>query len=229
MTVHTLMHVPYEGLGSMEPWLKKQGAELSFTRLYQGQELPENIAFDLIIVMGGPMSVHDTEEFQWLQGEKEWLRKAIEEGRKVLGICLGAQLVAETLGGEVTPAPEKEIGWFPIRKIAENASPFAKLFPDALTVFHWHGETFSLPEKAQHLAASKACTNQAFTVGDQILGLQFHLETTPELALNLIQHSHEAFGLKEFIQSREEIKASPYQFQQINGLMEKIMEHFWVR
>jgi GMP synthase-like glutamine amidotransferase len=229
MKVHTLMHVSYEGLGSMEPWLKNQGAEMSFTHLYQGQELPETTYFDLIVIMGGPMSVHDTEEFTWLVQEKSWIKKALEEGRKILGICLGAQLLAEALGAEVIPAPEREIGWFPIKKVKENQTALGNIFPEVLTVFHWHGETFSLPEGTQLLAASKACRNQAFTMGENILGLQFHLETTPELALNLIQHSHEAYGLKEFIQSRDEIKASPFHFQQINGLMEKIMNYFWVR
>lgn len=129
---------------------------------------------DFIIAGPGQMSVNDEAELPWLKAEKQFLREAIAGGIPVLGICLGAQLIASSLGAPVYPNPLKEIGWFPIH--AEKVPDHCFQFPTDCTVFHWHRETFDLPQDAVQLVRSPACNKQGFQLGRHVIGLQFHLE-----------------------------------------------------
>ena len=173
-------HVPFEGLGLIEPVLKARHIEVNYADLYQaGARLPEIAAYDALIFLGGPMSVNDGLPF--LQQEMEFIRQAAARRQPILGICLGAQLIARALGAAVRRNSAKEIGWYDLR-FTEGAGG-DRLF-DGLsreTVFHWHGETFDLPAGAELLASSDLCRNQAFRVGEGVYGLQFHLEVTPEM------------------------------------------------
>ena len=178
MHAHYFQHVVFEGLGSIERWLQTNAFTVSNTRFYETSELPTTDGIDLLVVMGGPMSVNDEADYPWLAAEKQFIRKMISLGKPVLGICLGAQLIASAMGMAVYKNDEKEIGWFPIEGIPpKDDSTFG--FPPSLEVFHWHGETFDLPPKAIRLAKSSGCANQAFQLGQSVIGLQFHLETTP--------------------------------------------------
>jgi GMP synthase-like glutamine amidotransferase len=176
MNVHWLQHVPFEGLGAIEPWLIARGHVLSCTRYFAGETAPQNLeALDWLIVMGGPMNVYQHRDHPWLPAEKALIREAIRAGKRVLGVCLGAQLIADALDGKVFQNAEREIGWFPVQRIATSASTqFA--FPEETPVFHWHGDTFSLPSGSTWLARSDGCAHQAFGFGTRVLGLQFHLE-----------------------------------------------------
>ena len=173
-------HVPFEGLGLIEPALKARHIEVNYADLYQaGARLPEIAAYDALIFLGGPMSVNDGLPF--LQQEMEFIRQAAARREPILGICLGAQLIARALGAAVRRNSAKEIGWYDLR-FTEGAGG-DRLF-DGLsreTVFHWHGEIFDLPAGAELLASSDLCRNQAFRVGEGVYGLQFHLEVTPEM------------------------------------------------
>ena len=154
MHAHYFQHVPFEGLGSIEPWLESNGYELTNTRFFESADLPDPKAIDLLVVMGGPMSVNDEDKFPWLALEKQFVREIIESGKRVVGICLGAQIIANAMGAKVFHNPGKEIGWFPIHTVASiYASVFN--FPPSETVFHWHGETFDLPPGARRLAKSE--------------------------------------------------------------------------
>ena len=144
MRVHVLQHVPFEGLGSIEPWLVQRDTEIRYTRLFERDPLPDLDAVDLLVAMGGPMSVNDEAQFSWLEPEKRTVREAIEREIRVLGICLGAQLIASALGSRVYPNAVKEIGWWPIQGGIQGTEE-AFRFPSQCTVFHWHGETFDLP------------------------------------------------------------------------------------
>lgn len=225
MRAHYLQHVPFEGLGSIENWLQNGGYEISRTQLFNSEELPKIDDIDILIVMGGPMSIHDEQEYPWLVAEKEFIRTAIKAGKPVLGICLGAQLMASSMGGEVFPNPLKEIGWFPVESVGSQKDSLFT-FPEITEVFHWHGETFSLPEGAVRLAKSMACKNQAFQIGSHAIGLQFHLETIPTAAKAIVDNCRGELVEGEFIQSEAEIlSATPERYSSINSLMGKILEY----
>lgn len=222
MHAHVFQHVPFEGLGSIEHWLNAAQAQVSYTRFYEHGILPNPKDIDLLIIMGGPMSVNDEQEFPWLVEEKAFVREFVQSGKPVLGICLGAQLIANAFGGKVFPNTHKEIGWFDVRPVANLPSQVFH-FPAASKVFHWHGETFSLPEGAVHLASSQACAHQAFQL-NRAIGLQFHLETTPESALSMVNHCANELVAAPYIQNEAQIlSAVKADYQRINGLMADIL------
>lgn len=224
MRAHYLQHVPFEGLGSIEGWLERSGYEITCTPFYENPVLPDVDDIDFLVVMGGPMSIRDEEDYPWLRDEKLFIKKAVEAGKPVLGICLGAQLIAGAMGGEIFPNRIKEIGWFPVRAsdVPERRSFFR--FPEMTEVFHWHGETFTLPQGAVRIAESDGCRNQAFQLGDNVIGLQFHLETTPESARAIVENCRDELSEAEFVQTESEIlSASPEKYEMINLLMEQVL------
>ena len=162
MRINYLQHVPFEGLGSIERWINARRYHLTATKLYQSDLMTEMEGVDLLVIMGGPMGVHDEDRLPWLVMEKRLIEKAISKGKTVLVICLGAQLTADVLGARVYPNRSKEIGWFPIEltEAGQRSSLFGFL-PARLVVFHWHGDTFDLPAGAVHMARSEACAHQA--------------------------------------------------------------------
>ena len=223
MNVHILQHVAFEGPGSIADWCAARNARITTTRLYDGDALPNVDPLDLLIVLGGPMSVHDEPALPWLRAEKRFLASALEKGKAVLGICLGAQLLAHVGGARVYANPEREIGWFDIERAPEAVGPFG--FPQRLTVFHWHGETFDIPSGARRLARSEACENQAFAWGDRVIGLQFHLETTPRSAEMLIEHARVDLRPGRYVQSEADLLATPpHRYAAINDEMKRVLD-----
>ncbi len=203
MNIHYFQHVPFEGLGSIADWVNVPGHKVTATRFYEDNRLPFVDICDMLIVMGGPMGVHDEKQYPWLKKEKKFIEKAITKGKKVVGVCLGAQLIADVLGAKVYKNKEKEIGWYPVEFIPH---PFLPANPPSLTVFHWHGDTFDLPKNSVQLAKSSVCENQAFLYGEKTLGLQFHLEATEDSINAMVQNCRqELFEVGNFIQNEEEI------------------------
>jgi GMP synthase-like glutamine amidotransferase len=225
MRIHYLQHVPFEGIGSMAAYFKNKGHALSSTKLYGGQALPDPHDNDILIVMGGPMGVHDDLQYPWMKKEKAFIRACMDQGKTVLGICLGAQLMAHVLGARVYQNKAREIGWFPLTISDETRDTvFRDVFPPGLEVFHWHGDTFDIPESAMRIASSLACPNQGFVINDRIAGFQFHLETTPESAQALIDNcGHELDG-SAFVQSEKELTADGKRFARINEVMTAVLE-----
>lgn len=169
MKIHYLQHVAFEGLGSIENWAKLQGHTLSATQLYQDESLPSLENIDFLLVMGGLMNIYEEDKYPWLINEKKFIEQAIKHDKIVLGSCLGSQLIADVLGAKVFPNLEPEIGWFPIEvtAAAQNSNIF-NVLPKQLTVFHWHGDTFELPQGATRIAKSDGCHNQAFIYGKKL-------------------------------------------------------------
>ncbi|HWB01863.1 MAG TPA: type 1 glutamine amidotransferase [Verrucomicrobiales bacterium] len=224
MNVHILQHVPFEGAGSIAQWLVEHEATVTTTRFYDTRDLPAVAGLDLIIALGGPLSVNDEAAHPWLVEEKAFIREAIKEGVAVLGLCLGAQLIASALGKRVFPNAEREIGWFDIQA-APGADNVFKL-PDVLTVFHWHGETFDLPEGAVRLAKSAGCQNQAFQLDRNVIGLQFHLETTPESVEAMIANCGYELTDGTFVQPAEMIRRrAPEDYACVNQVMADILSY----
>ena len=172
LRIHYFQHVPFEGPGNIEEWCNKNSYTLSATRFYENGRLPDLKEIDWLIIVGGPMSANDDKKFLWLASEKEFIHQAIEAGKTVIGICLGAQLIAAILGAKVYRNEQKEIGWFPITLTDEayEQKVFSGL-KNTITVFHWHGDTFDIPEKAIHLASSHGCKNQGFLFQDKVSGI----------------------------------------------------------
>jgi GMP synthase-like glutamine amidotransferase len=224
MKVHVLQHVFFEGIGSMAPWLSAHDARVTYSRFYESSIVPDPSGLDLILALGGPMSVNDEDSFPWLIQEKQFVRDAIQRGLPVIGICLGAQLIASALGSRVYPNREKEIGWFEIE--ATPCGDDVYRFPQKATVFHWHGETFDLPAGATLLAKSTACANQAFQVGKRAIALQFHLETTPESLDSIINNCRHELIEAACVQTESSMRAaSSIEYANINRLMEDLLAY----
>ncbi len=210
---HVLQHVAFEGPGTIGPWLARSGYRVRTTRLDRGDGLPDCADVDLLVIMGGPMSVHDTARFPWLTDEIRLVGQCVRQAIPTLGVCLGAQIMAAATGARVFPNAEREIGWHPIRGVRSAPGVDTFDFPAETTVFHWHGETFDLPPGAIHLAESEACRHQAFQLGRSAIGLQFHLETTPDLVDGLVEHAGADLVPSRYVQSATDLlrhDSAPY-------------------
>ena len=169
--VTVIRHVPFEGLGRIGPALDRAGLTFEYFDLFAGAAPPEPAVSPALILMGGPQSANDGEEY--LRTELRLIEAMISAGKPVLGICLGQRVYRN---------PAKEIGWFPLHfSPAASGDLLLNGLPNPTTVLQWHGETFDLPAGAEHLASSELCRNQAFRYGSQVYGFQFHLETTPDM------------------------------------------------
>lgn len=209
MRIHVLQHVPFEGPAGIGDWALRKGHEVTITSLFQGADLPGQGEYDWLVVMGGPMGIHDQADYPWLAREKEYLRGAIAAGKTVVGICLGAQLIADALGARVYRNEHKEIGWFPIELTDKaRASRLFNFLPHRFEVFHWHGDAFELPDGAVHLARSGGCEHQAFLFDQRVLGLQFHLESTQASVADLVANCADEIVPGEHVQDAERMLAA---------------------
>ncbi len=225
MRAHYLQHALFEDLGTIKPWLLNAGYMISSTQFFNFDKLPEIKNIDMLVVMGGPMSVNDEFKYPWLVTEKEFIRSAVKAGKPILGICLGAQLIANALGGKVFPNKEKEIGWLPVESVNSKSKSTFQL-PEKTEVFHWHSDTFSLPIDGVQIAKSKGCKNQAFQIGSNVIGLQFHSETTPMSALAIVENCRDELVDGPYGQSEAEILSVPKeQYISINNIMERVLTY----
>lgn len=207
MRIHYLQHVPFEDPANIAIWAEELGYPVTRSLLCNGEPLPPMEDFDWLVIMGGPMSAYDEKDHPWLKEEKQFIAKAIAAKKVVLGICLGAQLIAEALGSKVFPNKLKEIGWYPVTLDMEAREfEIFKTFPKQFMSFHWHGDTFELPRGAKRLASTPACWNQAFQYGDRVFGLQFHIEFSVQTIQRLICHCESELEEEApYIQSADQI------------------------
>lgn len=222
--IYYLQHVPFEGPGYIETWAKEKGYELAATKFYERQPLPGIDDFDCLIVMGGPMGVYDESVYPWLKSEKQFIKLAISAHKTVIGICLGAQIIAEVLGAKVYSSEEKEIGWFPVSlSPAARHNRLFRNFPGTFPALHWHGDTFDLPEGAEHIMQTEACANQAFIYGDRVLGLQFHLEASPRTLREMLDNCRHEIVPGNYIQAEKEILKRAGLCRQTNTYLAEIL------
>ncbi|MBE7437579.1 MAG: type 1 glutamine amidotransferase [Spirochaetales bacterium] len=198
MEITVFTHVPFEGPAAIAPWAESRGHSLRIVHLYRGDRIP--VPSDWLIVMGGPMGALDDAKYPWFGPEKKAIDQAIASGRTVIGVCLGAQLIAAVLGARVFRNAEREIGWF---DVALHQPAAGRVFGDhaRLRAFHWHGDTFDLPAGADLLGSTPGCKNQAFLYRDRVLGLQFHLEATRESIESLIRECPDDLLAGPFVQT----------------------------
>lgn len=225
LRAHYLQHVPYEEPGSILPWLRSNEYEITKTRLFESSIFPDPNELDILIIMGGPMSVNDESEYPWLVDEKNFIKHCIKKEKSVLGICLGAQLIASALGARVYQNPVTEMGWFPIEGLTSFEGQTMCLPPNQM-VFHWHSETFDIPQSAHCIARSEGCENQAFQLGKSVIGLQFHLESTPDTVEELISRSKDKIVPSKYVQSKSTMIDDTHKYhKEVNELMKKVLSY----
>jgi GMP synthase (glutamine-hydrolysing) len=171
-------HVDCEGPGSLAPLFKSLDIELKLLKPFKGDAVPENLG-DGLLILGGPMGVYEEAQYPWMTGELNAIQKALATSLPVLGICLGSQMLAHAAGAQVFRGALPEVGWRPIHLTTDGKKdPLLEGLPDEFNVFHWHGDTFTLPEGAQLLAGSDWFPHQIFKIGAKAYGFQCHLEVT---------------------------------------------------
>jgi GMP synthase-like glutamine amidotransferase len=225
--LHYLQHVPFEDPAGVLLWAEERGISVSSTKLYENGLFPAHDSFDLLVVMGGPMSANKEDRYGWLAAEKRFIADAIKEEKRVLGICLGAQLIASALGARVYKNRCREIGWFPVARTESSLSlsPFSAL-PRQFIAFHWHGETFDIPHGAVHAAATVACEHQAFMYGNRTIGLQFHIESTAESIVHLVSNCRDELDGSQYVQSAEKILAGESNLGPMRMMLDAFLDSF---
>ena len=204
MKIAILQHVDFEGPAEIENWCRQTGNEYKLYRLFLGETLPKAEETDFLVILGGPMSVLD--ELPWLEEERELIRAFIRQGKPVFGVCLGGQQIAKALGADIFQGEYREAGWLPIRTVGSEA--IGEL-PQKLVVFHWHGEQFGLPEGAERLFASDVCPNQGFVYQGNVIGLQFHFESTQESIESILQNDAAFLDGSAYTQTAAKIRKQP--------------------
>jgi GMP synthase-like glutamine amidotransferase len=195
MGVLIVKHVEIEGPGTIEDCLKEERIPYQILNLESGIHLPKLDDFSTIIILGGPMNVYEEDRYPFLREEDLFIKEAIQRGKAVLGICLGAQLLAKALGAKVTKAPVKEIGWYDVTLTkAGSDDPLFSRFPKTFPVFQWHEDTFDIPAAGKLIASSNPIPHQAFRYGENAYGLQFHLEVTEQMIRDWMKAYEEEFN-----------------------------------
>jgi GMP synthase (glutamine-hydrolysing) len=225
VNIHYLQHAAGEGPGQIATWAAANGHRLTATHWYRGEASPDPAAIDFLVIMGGGMNIYQHRDHPWLVPEKALIAQVIGSGKPVLGVCLGAQLIADALGARVYQNPQFEIGWFPIRLNAEvPRHPAFSHFPDQFTALHWHGDTFELPPGAALLASSEACPQQAFIYRENVVGLQFHAEVRPEDVRLFVQGESGPLPPGKYVQSFEEILAGDACMPEVHALLGEVLD-----
>lgn len=222
-----IKHEVYEGPDYILQILKNKNIKYKIINIYKNDKLPPINSYDLLIIMGGSMGVYDEEKYKWLIKEKFFIKDAIRNGKKIFGICLGAQLIANCLGAKVYKNRFKEIGWFPIKltKYAKYKRIFSDL-PSEFVTFHWHNDTFSLPKGATRIATSDACENQGFVFGKNIIGLQFHPEITEKSLKLFLRFGENEIKKDKFVQIKKEIIIGKKFINKNNNILYEILDKF---
>lgn len=224
MKIHLIQHVRFENPGAIIQWANQRGHQIHLTHLYNREKLPQISEIDFLIIMGGPQSLRELDKYPYLRDEIVLIQQLIAHKKRVLGICLGAQLIAESLGAATQSAPDKEIGVFPVQLTSEGEQdPVFGLFPKVFEVMHWHEDMPALPVGGVLLAQSKGCPHQAIRYSDRVYALQFHMEMTAELAQNMVEHCAQDLVPGKYIQEKTKILSAD--FKQLNNKLNLLLDY----
>ena len=225
MRIHFIQHMPFENPGTIADWAKEKNYSTTYTKIFENTDFPSIDSFDMLVIMGGVMGVYEENTYAWMNAEKSFIKKSIKANKKILGICLGAQFVAEALGANVFPHTKKEIGWFEVEKI--NQHKLTENLPQTFATFHWHGDTFTLPENAIHLFKTNACEQQGFLYNDRVAGLQFHMEVKEDLLNGMTENERAELIKADYVQTEDDIKnLTPKYIGQQKKFMYEFLEAF---
>lgn len=225
MRIHFIQHMSFEHPGSIADWATEKKHITTYTKIFEDAIFPSTDAFDMLIIMGGVMGVYEEYKYEWMNAEKSLIKNAINENKKVLGICLGAQFIAEALGAKVFPHTKKEIGWFEVEKVSPHT--LTDNLSQTFTTLHWHGDTFALPENAVHLFKTKACAQQGFVYNNHVAGLQFHFEIKEDLLKSMIENERSELIKNDHVQTEDEINTlTPEHIKYQQKYMYKFLDAF---
>jgi GMP synthase-like glutamine amidotransferase len=230
MHIHCLQHVAFENPGTIVEWANSNHHTISYTHFFEDNFTLPNVAdIDALLIMGGYMNVDEETKYPWLNAEKYFIKQAIDANKKVMGICLGSQLIAAALSSKVYYAAEKEIGFFPINFTVEALQhSLFNHFTNPYNFFHWHGDTFDLPANAQLIASTNTCKHQAFLINNNVLALQFHFEMNETVIEAMLLHDgHELDEEGNFIQTKETIRQQFHHLQQNKKDMFLLLDKFF--
>lgn len=223
MNCYWLQHVPFEGPGLIATWMQRRRIKFQRVALWDGESLPAPANVDGLVIMGGPMNVDEHDVYPWLAEEIAFIRQVIDAGKPVLGICLGGQLMARALGAAIHAGGSPEIGWFETRYVTPH--PLLDKVPNKFHAYHWHGDTFDIPDGATRVLESDACANQGFVYGPRALALQCHLETTPASAQDIIDNT--TWAVSETAQSAEAMLGATARFAALEPIMAGVLDRLF--
>ncbi|MBI5047773.1 MAG: type 1 glutamine amidotransferase [Deltaproteobacteria bacterium] len=227
--VLVLQHVKSEGLGIIYKALKQKGIGADFIKIFNGERMPRDIqGYDGLIVLGGPMGVYEADIYPFIKDELMLIKNAIKNDIPILGICLGAQLLAKAAGADVYKGKKKEIGWYDVELTDDGKRDGLFIgLPDEFTVFQWHGDTFDIPENSKCLAFSELFPHQVIKVGKKAYGLQFHLEVTEEMIREWIDvNDKELASVKAYINPKNILKDTSKHIKTIHRYGEAVFSRF---
>ena len=234
LRVHYFQHIAGEGFGSCYDYLKAHQAKITATEFFalpvdlslELEALPDIDEVDLLIIMGGTMSVNDEANYPWLKLEKRWLRRYLSAGKPAIGLCLGGQLIANALGASVSRNQHQELGWIDVGRVSHIPENYFQI-PEKINIMQWHSETFEIPRGGVRLAQNNVCQNQMYQIGRNVLGFQFHPEMTPHALQLLIENEEDSAVFNgEYVQPIAELKKTiKSKFEQGNQLLNRAIEY----
>lgn len=234
LRVHYFQHIAGEGFGSCYEYLKAHQAKITATEFFalpvdlplELEALPDIDEVDLLIIMGGTMSVNDEANYPWLKLEKRWLRRYLSAGKPAIGLCLGGQLIANALGASVSRNQHQELGWMDVGRVSHVPENYFQI-PEKINIMQWHSETFEIPRGGVRLAQNNVCQNQMYQIGRNVLGFQFHPEMTPHALQLLIENEEDSAAFNgEYVQPIAELKKTiKSKFEQGNQLLNRAIEY----
>lgn len=224
MNILFVTHASFEAPGSIDVWAKKHKHKTHEVKPYAGEALPAIDNYDMLVVMGGPQSPIEIDKSPYLKDEIELIKQALKQKKRIVGVCLGAQLIGEALGATTERSPNKEIGMYPLELLSDAENDFVfKDFPAKFDVMHWHSDMPGIANGTELLAKSEGCPRQIFRYGDRVYGFQCHFELTKELVEGMVKHCGGDLKAGKYVMTPDQLMSLDY--SEINAQMDRVLDY----